>query len=394
MYKLIKNEFLKEVKKKKTVIMLITLVAVMLFSNLYALNSRKDASSGNRIKQNQKHIDDLKLNLEKSSNENDKKNIENKIKEVESLNSELQFQIDNKELGWRTLAEKKIAALDSSLDKLGNNEDEQRETLEISRKMYQICLDKNIEPAFYGDNSGAFNLIIDIIRLLSMFLIPIFAVIIISDSISGEFNPMTIRMMLVRPVSKAKIYLSKFIALNILTVGSVILMETINFLILGIALGFGSPELPSIVGGRYQDNLLNGVSLVHGSIYLLPIWKVLIGGIGMQMLYIICACAFIMMISTISKNSILSISISFIVCVGISIFTNVISRSNMELIKNLYSYIFAAYFDGISVLTGDLSRLMKNPNISVSSSIFTITMQLIIFYLIGMLMFNRKEKAI
>jgi hypothetical protein len=394
MYKLIKNELLKEVKKKKTIIMLFMLVIIIAISNLYVLNSRRDASSQNRIKQNQKYIDDLKLNLEKSNNNNDKKDMQNKIKDIESLNKELQFEIDNKDLGWKDLAERKIVNIDDSLSKLDNGREEDRENLELSKKMYQICLDKNIEPIYGGDNAKAFNLIMNVIRLLSMFFIPIFAVVIISDSISGEFNPMTIRMMLVRPVSKVKLYLSKFIALNIITIGSVVLFELINFLILGLTMGFENPELPNIVGGRYQSDLLNGVSLVHGSMYLLPILKVLMGGIGLQILYMMCACAFIMMISTISKNSILSVSINFVVCVVISLFVNVISRSNMDFIKSLYSMIFAGYFDGMSILTGDLSRLMKNPSISASYSALIIGIQLIIFYVLGTLIFNRKEKTI
>ncbi|MBK1810185.1 ABC transporter permease subunit [Clostridium sp. YIM B02505] len=394
MYKLIKNELLKEIKKKKTIIMLFMLVIIMLFSNIYMLNSRRTSSPQNRIKQNQKFIDDLKINLERSNNKNNKNDIQNKIKDMESLNNELQFEIDNKDLGWRDLAERKIADIDNKLNKLEDGSIEDKDNLEIGKKMYQICLDKNIEPVYTGDKEKALNVIISIIRLMSMFFIPIFVVVIISDSISGEFNPMTIRMMLVRPVSKVKIYLSKFITLNILTVGSVLLLELINFLTLGIMIGFENPELPNIVGGKYQNDLLNGVSLVHGSMYLLPIWKVLMIGIGLQALYMICACAFIMMISTISKNSILSVSINFVVCVGTSLFVNVVSRSNFEAIKTLYNMIFAGYFDGVSVITGELSRTMKNPNISIYSSFLIIGIQLVIFYLLGTLIFNRKEKTI
>ncbi|QAA33038.1 ABC transporter permease [Clostridium manihotivorum] len=394
MYKLIKNELLKEIKKKKTIIMLFMLVIAMFFANLYALDNRSSSSPENRIKQNQKFIDDLKVNLEKSNNENQKKDIKNKIKDIESSNKELQFQVDNKDLDWKALAQRKISDIDAKLSNLSSGKTEDKDSLEISKKMYQICLDKNIEPTYSGDKDKAFNLIMNVIRLLSMFFIPIFVVVIISDSIAGEFNPMTIRMLLVRPVSKMKIYLSKFIALNILTVGSVLLVELVNFLILGLMMGFENPQLPNIVGGKYQNDLLNGVSLVHGSMYLLPIWKMLMLGIGLQVLYMVCACGFIMMVSTIAKNSILSVSINFVVCVGVSLFTNVIARSDSESIKALYNIIFAGYFDGVSIITGDLSRTMKNPNISISSSFLIISIQLALFCLLGTLIFNRKEKTI
>lgn len=394
MYKLIKNEILKEVKKKKTIIMLFMLVLVMVFANLYALNNRRDSTPENRIKQNQKFIDDLKVNLDKSNNENEKKDIQNKIKDIESANNDLQFQLDNKDLGWKALTERKITDIDSKIKNLVSGKADDKENLEISKKMYQTCLDKNMEPIYSGYNDKAFNLIMNVIRLLSIFFIPIFVVVIISDSISGEFNPMTIRMLLVRPVSKVKIYLSKFITLNILTIGSVLLVELVNFLILGLMMGFENPQLPNIVGGRYHNDLLNGVSLIHGSMYLLPIWKVLLIGMALQVLYMVCACGFIMMVSTIAKNSILSVSINFVVCVGVSLFTNVIARSNSESIKDLYNMIFAGYFDGVSIITGDLSRTMKNPNISIASSFLIIGIQLVIFFLLGTSIFNRKEKAI
>ncbi|MFX0549433.1 ABC transporter permease subunit [Hathewaya histolytica] len=205
---------------------------------------------------------------------------------------------------------------------------------------------------------------------------------------------MTIRMMLVRPVSKSKIYLSKFIALNILVISPIILLELINFLIFGCTMGFENPLLPNIVGARYQNDIVNGFSLVSGSIHLIPIWKTLVGGMTLQIIYIICSCAFIMMISTVTKNSIFSISISFTICVILSLFINIISRIGTKFIKLLYSLIFTCYFDGIAVVTGDLSKIMKVPKITVSYSVILMLAQGITFYIIGSFVFKKNNDLI
>lgn len=90
----------------------------------------------------------------------------------------------------------------------------------------------------------------------NMFIIIVIAIIYSAVIVSEEFNKGTIKLLLVRPYSRVKILLSKFIALIIMVMFLTLLMMLMQFFVGGFILGFESLSVPVI---RYDFN----VSLVH-----------------------------------------------------------------------------------------------------------------------------------
>lgn len=388
MYKLIKNEIIKQIKKKKNLVMMLLFILVTVMFNLYGV---KEISNQKRFDDNKVFINNLNMQLTTSKSDKEKDDIKNKIKEMERINKQLKFNIDNEKLDWKVLAKKKIVSYENNIKNLDKNTDKQNiEMLNLQKEKYEHCLKNNIDPS----KSKGINKTIKVMLLVTMFFLPIFIVVMISDIISGEYNPMTIRSLLVRPVSKTKIYLSKFIAANIIIIVFFTLVMVANLLIRGFMNGFESPFMLNIVGTRYKENLVQGISVVESSSYLMPLWKVFISSLFLEWLYIICSVSFIVMVSIITKNSMLSMGISSIVCVIFAMSINLILRGASHVTRAICSVMFPIFFSGGSIVNGELSRLLLLPNISFTYSVVLLLAETLLFYVIGTLVFKRKNSYV
>lgn len=74
---------------------------------------------------------------------------------------------------------------------------------------------------------------VTILNLMTLFVLPLMTFMSVSDSFSGEFGDRTIRAVLLRPVSRFKIFTSKLLSVFLLIVG-------------GLALGLASSSIAAI----------------------------------------------------------------------------------------------------------------------------------------------------
>ncbi|QGQ95300.1 ABC transporter permease [Paenibacillus psychroresistens] len=73
-----------------------------------------------------------------------------------------------------------------------------------------------------------------------IFLCTIFTVVIGADSVAGEFSSGTIKLLLIRPASRAKILLSKYVSMLVFAIVLILILLISAFLISGILEGFSS----------------------------------------------------------------------------------------------------------------------------------------------------------
>jgi ABC-2 type transport system permease protein len=71
-----------------------------------------------------------------------------------------------------------------------------------------------------------------------IFLCTIFTVVIAADSVAGEFSSGTIKLLLIRPASRSKILLSKYVATMLFAIVLILLLFITAFLVSGILAGF------------------------------------------------------------------------------------------------------------------------------------------------------------
>ncbi|MDN3015902.1 ABC transporter permease subunit [Paenibacillus sp. BSR1-1] len=108
-----------------------------------------------------------------------------------------------------------------------------------------------------------------------MILITIFTIIIVGDSVAGEFSFGTIKLLLIRPASRVKILVSKYISFLLFGMLLLLTLFVISVLVNGILYGFGYMDLPlvsmnedglivekNMVLNLWKTYMLNGVSTV------------------------------------------------------------------------------------------------------------------------------------
>jgi ABC-2 type transport system permease protein len=117
-----------------------------------------------------------------------------------------------------------------------------------------------------------------------IFLCTIFTVIIAADSVAGEFSSGTIKLLLIRPASRSKILMSKYVATLLFAIALILILFISAFLISGILEGFG----------HLGDGTAGHVLAIYGSS-------------GIEMLLIV-TLAF--MLSTVFRSSSLSIGVA------------------------------------------------------------------------------------
>lgn len=151
-------------------------------------------------------------------------------------------------------------------------------------------------------------------------------IILLSDIISGEYTPNTIKMSLTKPISREKIIISKF-AVSIIIGASAIIISTIIFIIeAGIHFGFSDYKMPFDVGAKYILNkslpltvTTSQMEPVRNSISIVPLWSGIVRFMLIAILVSIASISILIFISTLCKRSLISSIINFILVIVISL---------------------------------------------------------------------------
>ncbi|MBM7564829.1 ABC transporter permease [Paenibacillus sacheonensis] len=106
-------------------------------------------------------------------------------------------------------------------------------------------------------------------------LITLFTVIVAGDSLAGEFSTGTIKLLLIRPASRLKILLSKYISMILFGLLLLIVLFVVSLLTNGLLYHFKQLDLPlvsvdsagnaielSMLGNLWKSYMLNGVSTI------------------------------------------------------------------------------------------------------------------------------------
>ncbi|MBD5638717.1 ABC transporter permease subunit [Clostridium botulinum] len=147
-------------------------------------------------------------------------------------------------------------------------------------------------------------------------------IILLSDIISGEYTPNTIKMSLTKPISREKIIISKF-AVSIIIGASAIIISTIIFIIeAGIHFGLSDYKMPFDVGAKYILNkslpltvTTSQMEPVRNSILIVPLWSGIVRFMLIAILVSIASISILIFISTLCKKSLISSIINFILVI-------------------------------------------------------------------------------
>ena len=220
--------------------------------------------------------------------------------QIETLEMRLKYNIaygyDYKNEALSTYQQSKITIndLENKNNKTYEEEKEFYEAKENAEKSkYVIEQGKDINNI--SDSRG---FLLNVFSKYELFII-ITIVLIAGAIVSDEFNKGTIKLLLVRPFSRAKILLAKFITVVITVLFIMIVTVILQFIVGGIFFGFDSLSIPAVI----YDNST-------GKIIEMGIFKnVLITGLGKLPIYILLG-TLAFALSTIFNNTPVAITIT------------------------------------------------------------------------------------
>ncbi|KRU26794.1 ABC-2 family transporter protein [Clostridium sporogenes] len=151
-------------------------------------------------------------------------------------------------------------------------------------------------------------------------------IILLSDIVSGEYAPNTIKMSLTKPISRKKIIISKFVVSTIIGASAIIISTIIFIIEAGINFGFSDYKMPFDVGAKYVLNksipltvTTSQMEPVRNSISIVPLWSGIVRFVLIAILVSIASISILIFISTICKRSLISSIISFTLVIAASL---------------------------------------------------------------------------
>lgn len=403
-FTLIKNELIKIFKRGKTWIVFalfaLTIAGMGVISYKEAKNTEYYQSPEGQIESLKDSIKYSKSDIEyyKTVKEEWAKeeitNAESRIKELEKQINTLEEEIKNNKDNpneWRESLEEEKKTIEDNLKDSSYSEDD-KVSFKQRLEEINIYLDKNMKPIeeweFNGINYG-----IKFIFMIGTLILAAGIAVFMSDIVSGECTPPTLKFLLVQPISRGKVILSKFIAVVITVVTMIGGLEALVVAGISAFTGFDAGKMPQYIGKAFKWDYTNAaenggpqLAEVAGSGVLSTRWMYLLESFGLQILFIIACCAFIFMISAIFKSSMITMAVSVILCVAATIIPEM-----SQTIRSISRFFFTSYGNTTSLVSGYCAMNFNNPNVTLGFGVIVMIATTIVSYIIGHIIFNKKD---
>jgi len=400
---LIKNETIKLFSKSKTYIIILLFLALSAMIAFIAHDTEKyylqSMDPEFRVEQLEEEIgyaeDNIRyINEDKDLSEEDRAS---EIRHMETYLADLQADLarakdvlqKGEAYDWRTGARSKLETYKQQL--ADSPDEESRSYFEGQITLLEYHLEKDIDPELSQRNNGLNYLRLSLMVILSGFLA--FGLILFAaDIMSGEYNPGTLKFLLIQPVTRIKVLVSKYLVTTLSAILLIVGSQLVFVLIIGLVKGFGSPDYPVLMGQSFQRVVRDGVTSVvplagTGSYETLS--RFLLQGLALEILFIAAMVAFINMISVISKSSVMA----FTVLIGTLLGTNIV-YSLSSAYRRLSPYIFLHHTNVEGILSGSIMQETGALNFTFPLSVMVLLLSTGIFLTISMIIFKKRDVLI
>lgn len=268
------------------------------------------------------------------------------------------------ETEWRTSLEQQVSSMRETVQSGALPEGVGAE-LEQQIKLNEYRLEHGINP--YQ------NTLWDWVQTLSSvgFVLTILTIVIAADMVAAEFTWGTIKMLLIRPASRMKILFSKYVATLLFALFLLMVLFLGSLAIGGIIEGFGGIGQPDLYIGSDGQ--------VHERVMLVKVFQTY----GFLMVQLVMFVTLAFMISSAFRSSSMAIAFSL----GLLLLGSTI-------VQLLSSYSWAKY---ILFANTDLQMYLEGrpfqEGMTMSFSIGILLAYFVLFHLISLLMFTKRDVA-
>lgn len=401
---LIKNEFIKIFKRFKTWIvfgLFIAFIGITAFGTWMNDKHMKEWTSPEyQIKQAEEQLVHIRNDIKRAEADGDPQWIQNSkdietslLKQIEDNNEIIKNGIS--EDAWKKQLDESIKSTENMIKQYeedGINEWNKRWYAQSKQQLDDLkyLKDNNIKP-LQGWEYHAFNFLRTLNSFFGLGVLIAGIAVFMSDIVSGECTPATLKFLLVQPVKRGKILLSKFIV-SVITVLSLILIpQLVGMTVVNMTSNVDASDYPVRIEQKYEKVFDQGsgemiMKQIPDTSKMVTNNESAVRTIGYQALFILSACSVIFMISTIFKSSMISMAVSVISTIFLAIGTQAISS-----IRDISHLLFTTYADAGSLVTSDLALMYQNPKLTTTNGIVCMIITAIIAYIIAHINFTKKD---
>ena len=275
---------------------------------------------------------------------------------------------------WREILEEENAELIKENEEFEKQLEENEDGFYFGPDMEQVeinhyYLEHDIQPSTYG----AWQFVADNAGLLS--IISLFTIIIAAGIIAHEFRWGTIKLLLIRPISRTKILLSKYISVLLFALFTLLFLFIFAWVTGALLFGIEGPQLNMVVynynyDGDYQFQVVS-------------VFKEMISSYGYGLVNLVMMSTFAFMISAVFRNSSLAIGVAIFLMMGGNMIVSIFAD------KPFAKYILFAntdlkqYADGYVMIEG----------MTLGFSIIVLIVSYLIFLLLSWVVFTKRDVA-
>lgn len=266
---------------------------------------------------------------------------------------------------WKATIQQQIDNDQKMLKSPNLRQQMEKTQIEAELKVNQYRLEHNKPPT----DQSFWGRVLTGTKLIN--LVTIFTIILAADSVAGEFSGGTIKMLLIRPASRSKILLSKYISVFGFAILLLVVLYGSSLLISGMLEGFSDLGAPYIYAA--SDGIVHEVNMVG---HVLSTY-------GYRCIEMIMIVTMAFMISTVFRSSSIAIASS----VGILFLGTAIG-------KFLAQFSWAKYylFENTD-LTQYLNGSPKIAGMTLQFSIIVLLLYFVIFNVLSWVVFKKRDVA-
>lgn len=255
--------------------------------------------------------------------------------------------------------------------------------------------DKGIKP-LRGQEFEGFSFLVFSLRDVIFLLIPLLVVVLVSDMVSGECTPPTLKFLLTQPVKRGKVLAAKFITSLIASLVIIFSVQLISFLVVGLIGSFGSAEYPMQYGTKYLFDMtkldeMNNPTLMEvvGSTKTIAMSTYIFRMFLIEGLFILATCAFGFMLSVLAKSSMISMVVSSVSVFGLTIFSLIGSR--MKSIAPIMQNLFLSYGSIPNLMEGQYVVSYNNLAFTLERGLIVMAIWAVASYIVAHLVFTKRD---
>lgn len=230
-----------------------------------------------------------------------------------------------------------------------------------------VYLEADIQPSGYG----AWQFVAENAGLLS--IVSLLTIIVAAGIVAHEFRWGTIKLLLIRPISRTKILLSKYISVLLFALFTLLFVFIVGWIVGAILFGIDGANPHMLIYDYYNND---GYRLVS-------VFNEIFSGYGYGLVDLVMMSTFAFMISAVFRNSSLAIGVAIFLMMGGSMIVGIFAD------KPFAKYILFAntdlkqYADGHVMIEG----------MTLGFSIIVLIVYYLIFLLLSWAVFTKRDVA-